>query len=192
MVSQVLSASASGLVEQHLPLARQISARLRRRCSWVAMDELYSYSLLGLTRAAGIYDPAYGVPFANFASQKAMFLAIDEMRKDGILQRRSTKSTARTVSLTSDGDDSGTWWNDLPDESADEDHERFENREFLRVLLTKLPDGDRQFLVMYYADEMTLKEIARVVSMSESSVCLRHKALINRMRKLAKAMTRDP
>lgn len=191
MVSQVLSASASKLVEHHLPLARQISARLRHRCSWVALDDLYSYSLLGLTRAAGIYDPAYGVPFANFASQKALFLAVDEMRKDGILQRRSTKSTTRTVSLTCDGDDSGSWWNDLPDEGADQDHRRFEDREFLQALLMKLSDTDRQFLVMYYADEMTFKEIARVVNMSESSVCLRHKALINRLRKLSKAMIRD-
>ena len=41
---------------------------------------------------------------------------------------------------------------------------------------------------MYYSKHMTFREIAQVFEISESSVCLRHKALIRRLRRLATVM----
>ena len=69
-------------------MVTRIAARLHRWYEWVPVNDLESYAYLGLAMAAKIYQPDRGVPFENFASRKAMYLAIDEMRKDGVLKRR--------------------------------------------------------------------------------------------------------
>jgi len=175
--------SVKTLVTDHLPLARGISTRMKRRYGWVATDELYSYALLGLTMAADAFDPARNVPFANFAAQKAMFWAIDEMRKDGLLRRRDAKPRPRMVPLSTligrelpfDG---------MPDDRADRVRDRIEARDLCAVLLRRLSDTNRRLILMYYADHLTFKEIAKAMRISESCVCLRHAAVIQKLRRL--------
>ena len=58
-------------------------------------------------------------------------------------------------------------------------------REPCTVLLTGLGDSDRRLMLMYYADGMTFREVAEVFGVSESAVCLRHKAILGRLRKIA-------
>lgn len=162
------------LARGHVGLADQISRRLLRRYCWVGLDDLHSYAYLGLTLAARAYDPKRGVPFDRFASTKAMFLAIDEMRKDGILRR--SDSTARTVDLA--GIDIET-----PDPSSNRQLEMLELREFCTELLRKINKPDRELLLMIYAERMTYKEISAIYHISESAICLRHKSLMQRLRK---------
>jgi DNA-directed RNA polymerase specialized sigma subunit len=149
----------ASLVSDHIALARQISARMKRRYTWVAIDDLYSYALLGLTMAANAFDPSRSVPFASYAFRKAAFWAIDEMRKDGVLCRRTSKAGPRMLPLG-------------------------EARDLCAALFGRLPARDRQLLLLYYTDQLTFKEIAAAMDVSESSVCLRHKALIGKLRRL--------
>ena len=37
---------------------------------------------------------------------------------------------------------------------------------------------------MYYADGLTFREIGEVMEISEASVCLRHKAILGRLRRM--------
>lgn len=178
-------------LNDNMPIARQIASRLKRRYTWVSMEDLYSYSLLGLTMSANAFDPDRGVPFPNYASQKGMFWAIDQMRKDGVLRRRSSASMPRVLPFSeaaglSDAEE--TWTPDVHDRNAEEDHKQLEARDLCTALLRQLRSQDRQLLVMYYSKHMTFREIAKVFGISESSVCLRHKALIRRLRRLATVM----
>ena len=188
MRAKTLERPADELISEHMPLASQIAARMKRRYSWVNMEDLYSYSLLGLTMAANAYEPHRGVPFANFASQKAMFWAIDEMRKDGILRRRNAKTTPRFISINDTPSDSDQIGLDVPDDSSAEQRHELEARDLCATMLDHLRSQDRQLLTMYYGQQLTFKEIARIFSISESSVCLRHKALIKKLRKMAHTM----
>ncbi|MCK5114390.1 MAG: sigma-70 family RNA polymerase sigma factor [Phycisphaerae bacterium] len=179
------------MAREHIGIARQISSRLKRRYTWVAMEDLYSYALLGLTQSANAYDPSRGVPFPNYASQKGMFWAIDEMRKDGILRRRSSANMPRVLpfseAVLSANTDEG-WTPDIQDVKADHAKNLMEVRDLSRTLLKRLEDKDRTLLMMYYSEHMTFREIAGVMKISESSVCLRHKALIKRLRRSATSM----
>lgn len=183
--------AARALLDEHLPIARQIAARLKRRYTWVQMEDLYSYSLLGLTKAANAFDDARGVPFPNFASQKGMFWAIDEMRKDSVLRRRSSANMPRVLPFTEaagNADPDDGWTPEVVDGHAPRTREKLEARDLCTTLLCKLRKQDRDLLTMYYADHMTFREIAAVFDISESSVCLRHKALIKKLRRMAGAM----
>jgi RNA polymerase sigma factor (sigma-70 family) len=168
--------SPSCLAANHVGLAGRIAGRLHRSYGWVCLDDLHGYAFLGLALAARAFQADRGVPFDRFAFCKGMFLAIDEMRKDGVLKRRRAKAAVSTGPISGD----------LRDPKGDMPQERMETRDACRSLLGKLKATDRRFLMMYYADDLTFKQIADVFHLSESAVCLRHKTLIEKLRRLAK------
>lgn len=161
------------IVQQNMSLVQNIAHRLSRRYSWVGMDDLNSYAYLGLTQAAKIYDSSRGVPFEPFACRKAMYLAIDQMRKDGILRRADSTCRHREASALE---------LELPDPAADRARELLEAREFCAELFKRLDESAQKLLTMVYAEKLTYREIAKVLDISESAVCLRHKAVIQKLR----------
>ncbi len=162
------------LAQEHVSLATQIAYRLSRRYAWVGLDDLHSYAYIGISLAARAYDPSRGLPFDRFACSKAMFLAIDEMRKDGVLRRADSAALPQESSAISI---------ELPDPSAERDQEQLEAREFCAELFEKLNEQERQLLSMVYVEKLTYREIARVYRITESAVCLRLKSLLERLRK---------
>ncbi len=162
------------IAEQNVSLAKNIARRLRRRYGWVSIDDLNSYAYLGLTLATKVYDSSRGVPFERFACRKAMYLAIDQMRKDGILRRADSTCRRREAAGSE---------LELPDPAADRARELLEAREFCSELFKRLNEQGRKLLTMIYAEKLTYKEIAKVLDISESAVCLRHKAVILKLRR---------
>ncbi|MBN1553373.1 MAG: sigma-70 family RNA polymerase sigma factor [Phycisphaerae bacterium] len=162
------------LARRNLPLAENIARRLHRRYRWVDIEDLSSYAYLGVTLAARSFDPERGVPFERFACTKAMYLAIDEMRKDGILRR---------ADATHHSQDSSIQETDMPDPAADRAAELMEAREFCEEMFHRLDQDGRELLGMVYAEKLTYREISRVLGVSESAVCLRHKALLEKLRR---------
>ncbi|GIW72382.1 MAG: sigma 28 (flagella/sporulation) [Planctomycetota bacterium] len=75
--------------------------------------------------------------------------------------------------------------------SADpaEDAARAEQLERLAGALAALAERDRQVLVLYYHEELLLKEIGEVLGVSESRVCQLHARALRRLRR---AMERQP
>ncbi len=182
------SATQAQLIEDHqyLSIARGVASRLRRRYRWLPPDDLYSYALFGLVRAARTYDPERSVPFAIYAASKALFAAIDEMRKDHVLTRVGIKARPNLVSLDSVlVGDQKLWWH-LCDQTAQKQWNLLEAREWCATMLTKLDAPDRQLIMLRYADDMTFRQIGKVMGLSESTVSLRHNALIMRFRRLAR------
>jgi len=182
MVGSTMTSDAGGpdLLRQHLPMVQQIARRLNRCYSWVDRDDLRGYASLGLALAARSFDPGRGIPFARYAATKATFLAVDEMRRDGLVQRDRRGRHPRMVPLQMD----------ICDPGARDRRDRVEKRDLCEALLRKIRSEDRQLLLMYYADELTFREIAEVFSISESAVCLRHKALMRRLRRLTASSRR--
>jgi len=176
LVSKKGAGKAAGLAVENLPLANRIASRLHHWYGWIPLEDLRSYAYLGLALAERNYETDRGVPFVQFAWRKGMFLAIDEMRKAGVLTRRRSTPGPTFTPLTPD----------VPDPVADDRLDEVERHDLCATLLRKLRQEDRALLSMYYADELTFKEIAKVFSISESAVCLRHKALLKRLRKLAR------
>jgi RNA polymerase sigma factor (sigma-70 family) len=168
------SPQAEQLVREHVPLARQIASRLARRYHWINSDDLMSYANLGLVLASRLWDADRGLPFNRFASRKALYLAVDEMRKDGLLTRADAKQSNTPEHLDPE-------W-DIPDPTSPKRQGRLEDRELCGVLLRALNSRQRELLMMIYSEEMTYKEIAAVYDISESAVCLRHKSALERLR----------
>ncbi len=183
---EVRDNSVQGLVNGHLAMARSIASRLKRRYMWVDSDDLYSYSLWGLTQAANAYSPDRGVPFANFAASKAMFLAIDAMREDRVLRRKCVGGRPVTLLHSQLSPERGAPPEDIPDERSGDPAERVEMKDLVANILERLCPEERQLLLLHYADGMTFLEISQVYDKCESTICLRHKALIAKLRRMVK------
>lgn len=65
-----------------------------------------------------------------------------------------------------------------------EQHDRAELREEMRVALKKLPERQQLLLSLYYTEELTMREIGEVLSISESRVSQLHAQAILNLRAL--------
>ena len=73
----------------------------------------------------------------------------------------------------------------LEDERSPEPDEQVEMQELmalLRVALDELPERERMLLALYYSEEMTMKEISKIMNVSESRICQLHIQAILRLR----------
>ena len=161
---------------QCLPLVRQVAARLRRRFGWIDPGELDGYAFIGLTRAAADFEPDRGGSFGPYAVVKGMFHAIDEMRRDGLI-RRCGADVPPTSALPGE---------DVEDPRGDLTFQQMMDHDAAETLLASLPDDDRMLLMMYYGQSMTFREIGRIRGLSEASICMRHRALIQQLRRVAR------
>ena len=65
---------------------------------------------------------------------------------------------------------------------------RLEAEEILEVVMKMLTDKEKQLVVMYYDEELTLKEIGEIMKITESRVCQIHGAMIQKIRKCLEKM----
>ncbi len=75
----------------------------------------------------------------------------------------------------------------LEDSSATEPSEEAERHEMIELLseaIDRLPERERLLLSLYYQEELTMKEISKVISVSESRVCQLHMQAVMRLRAL--------
>lgn len=69
-------------------------------------------------------------------------------------------------------------------ESPDDALEKKDSKKELEYALKKLPERERMLLVLYYHQNMTLKEIGEIIKVSESRVCQLHSQAIMKLRNI--------
>lgn len=88
--------------------------------------------------------------------------------------------------LDRDNNEDGTAPTELPADPNEEDFtERLEKRQLLEALtaaIKTLPEREWLIISLYYRDEMTMKEIAQILEISESRVCQLHGRALGRLR----------
>lgn len=66
----------------------------------------------------------------------------------------------------------------IPEKQVEED----EMRETLAMVIDKLPERERKVIMLYYFEELTLKEISKILDVSESRVSQLHTKAVSRLR----------
>jgi RNA polymerase sigma factor for flagellar operon FliA len=137
-----------------------------------------------IDEAASALEASLGRPATD--DEVAQAAGIDR----ATLQETRVQVSASFVSLDSpvDGDDfaSATVGDLIPDAHSPNPVELSEKRELLRALvaaLPHLPERERLILSLYYNEELTMKEISRVLEVSESRVCQLHAQALARLRR---------
>ncbi len=158
------------------------------------LDELRSQDWFprSLRRKAKMLEEAYGTLEVQLGrpatdAEVAKRLSIDINELDGIL---GEVAVATIVSLDADtsGDDSenSTSLGDYLADSRTEDIEkviaRQEMKDLIAARMAELPEKEQLVLVLYYYEELTLKEIGEILDVTESRVCQIHTRAIMRLK----------
>lgn len=158
------------------------------------LDELRSQDWFprSLRRKAKQLEEAYsnletrlGRPATD--AEVARELEIDISELDGLV---GEVSVATIMSLdaetnSSDGENSATLVDFLADPAADtieQELARQEMKELIGRRLAELPEKEQLVLVLYYYEELTLKEIGEILDVTESRVCQIHTKAILRLK----------
>jgi len=184
------------LIESHWYLIQHLTTNLYRKFYWIDLDELESYARSGLVLAAIHYDPqrSRDQVFARYARKSAFYLAIDEMRSDGVVRRGSVKKgpLARKTHWSSDI----VMWNDFRgtrhevDSNGTKDLDAVDTKDFCCEIVKRLKPSEKRLVKMFMFDNLLQKQIADLEGVTPSAISLRCKAVVKKMKEIAEKISR--
>jgi RNA polymerase sigma factor (sigma-70 family) len=148
------------LIENYMPLANKLASEKKKSLpSWVSLDDLKSAAYYGLVDAANKFDPERFISFGTYARWRIAGEILDFIRE-------SCRDNERcSISLDVSDENGVSLSARIP---QGEPSENFD--EFFEDLTKGIGDLDKNILLMYYVDDMSLKEIGSRIGVSESRV----------------------
>ena len=124
---------------------------------------------------------------AATVEEVAELLKVEGKEIEGVLAQAQILTLTSFDETTTDqeGDTSGTSLNLLRDTEAQEafqEVEKEEQKQILAEAVEKLPEKEKLVIALYYQEELTLKEIAAVLKLSESRISQLHSQAVLRLR----------
>ncbi len=172
------------LIEHNLRLVVYIAKRFDN--TNIDMDDLVSIGTIGLIKAVGSYNPDKNIKLATFASrcienEILMYLRkTTKSRTEVSLDEPLNVDWEGNMLLLSDvlGTDPEVVYNDV---------EASSEKEILKATFDKLPARERQILELrfglYGKDEMTQKEIADMMGISQSYISRLEKKIVENLKR---------
>ena len=176
------------LIERNLRLVVYIAKRFDN--TGIEMDDLVSIGTIGLIKAVGSYNPEKNIKLATFASRC--------IENEILMYLRKTSRTRTEVSLDEPlnvdfegnmllladvlGTDVESVYNDVEDS---------EEKRILKETFLGLPERERQILELrfglYGKEEMTQKEIADMMGISQSYISRLEKKIVDNLKRNMKS-----
>ena len=134
----------------------------------------------------------FNVSFALENGREATDEEVAEMMGQTLHQYHQTLVDCSWVTVSLDGlldrdtNDDGSAPTEMPADPNEEDFtQRMEKKQLVEALtgaVKQLPEREWLIVSLYYRDEMTMKEIAQILEISESRVCQLHGRALSRLR----------
>ena len=169
------------LVQHYRPIVKYIAEGLHAKLpEKVDFDDLISAGIFGLMDAIDTFDPTRGVKFETYCSPRIRGAILDELRSMDWVPR-SIRARADQLAKTSQTFEISH--GRKPTEEGDKEV-GFSLREcdVKNFLIKNLNKTESLIIVMYYYQEMTMKEIATTLDMSESRVAQMHSSILARLK----------
>jgi len=142
------------LILDYMPLANKLAWEKKRELPpSVDIDELKSAAYMGLVKAANRFSPKYQVAFPTYARFRIRGEILDYLRELRWDIRAKVQNVDQEVL-----------------EILYFDHKISHTGEFFQKVTKSLSAIGKKVLLMYYVQERSLKEIGRVLGLSESRI----------------------
>lgn len=130
-------------------------------------DDLVGYGVFGLLKAAAQYDPSKGVSFVTFACKNIKREIINFIRQKCQRRQKHLEELDReTYQL-------------FTYRESEDDYDDDDERTYVRRMVNKLPQPQRQFVKSYYLKDMSVREY------QQSTLMKRHRIFQLRRQSLA-------
>lgn len=153
--------------------------------------DYFQFGVEGLSEAIDRFDPDYGTKFETYAIQRIRGKIIDELRKVQIKPRLATSDKIdefqySIVSLNKavDGEDGYMLYETIPDDTEVQDitTEKTEMKELLKEAIRNLEERDRLILSLYYYEELSYKEISKILNITVSRISQIHTKILETLK----------
>jgi len=153
--------------------------------------DYFQFGVEGLSEAIDRFDPDYGTKFETYAIQRIRGKIIDELRKVQIKPRLATSDKIdefqySIVSLNKavDGEDGYMLYETIPDDTEVQDKttEKTEMKELLKEAIRNLEERDRLILSLYYYEELSYKEISKILNITVSRISQIHTKILETLK----------
>lgn len=153
--------------------------------------DYFQFGVEGLSQAIDRFDPDYGTKFETYAITRIRGKIIDELRKAQIKPRPDKINGLHYYSMASlnkavDGEDGLMLYETISDNNTEMQDKSAEKKEMLGLLkeaIKSLDKRDRQILKLYYYDELSFKEIEKILNITVSRISQIHGKILDNLRK---------
>ena len=118
-------------------------------------------------------------------------LPVDDVRQTMVDSSRVNMSSLDKKWNDPSGDGDVSEVDVLPDKRSQAPMERLERAEIIRKCTQGLTQKEKMIIILYYYEDMTMKEIGASLDLSESRVSQMHSAIVKRMKKLNRSYQYD-
>ncbi len=175
---------ANRLIEHNLRLVVYIARRFEN--TGVGLEDLISIGTIGLIKAVGTYKPAKNIKLATYASRCIENEILMHIRK--ISNQKTEVSLDEPINMDYDGNE--LLLSDILGTEEDMILKPLEDDVDLKVLrqaVRELPKREREIVVMRFGlegnQELTQKEVAQKMGISQSYISRLEKRIMLRLRK---------
>lgn len=169
--------SPQGVLEMCGAWIGRCARRLHDRMPWGEVDDLTQQGIMTAIEIRETWDYRRSVPFLAYAKPRVFGSMIDMLRQVGAIARNSL---AVGQELWGDGEEPMT------EQSALDIIIRAEDTDSLAAQIEVLPYPERTVISLFYLEELTNREVARIMSITEvKATRLRQRALDKLARGLA-------
>src|SRR6056297_3542591 len=172
------------LVERYMPLVRYNGERIWQRLpDGVDLDDLISAGIFGLMDAIDAFDLDRGVKFETYCVPRirGAMLDVKEVEK-----MQSDANAVGVVSLNKKWYETDSYKDVreidiLEDKKGEDPTRRVQKNDLMRLVTKGLNRNERLIIILYYYEELTMKEIGATLDLSESRVSQMHTSIVNRL-----------
>ncbi len=197
----------NALVTHYYPFARFVALQRRQKLATdvqTDIDDLIANASMALIDAVERYDPGRGTAFTSYATQRLSGAIIDGIREMDWVPRlvRTAQREGRenpvgmgsldAVRFTAGGNgETQTLFDVIEVMGRSERRRRMEGEEFWAEATKGFTKTEKLLLMLYYQDDMTMKEIGQSIGLSESRVSQMHSSIIREFRERRWKNVRD-
>jgi len=181
------------LLERYIGLVHHVAREINRRTRGAELNDLISAGTFGLVRALDSFDRSRGLAFGTYAVRRIRAAILDDLRSQDWTPRAVT-AKARRIEVATTAlryrlgrsprpdevaaqleIDVSTYWRWRDDTAPRTVVSSVSN---LRDAIARLPEKDRTVMALYYYEDLSPRQIAEVMHLTESQVSqIRNQAL---------------
>ena len=162
-------------------LAKSIAIRLAKVFGGIEFETLQFYAFSAIATALLNFDPTREMSLESWVWKKGKYLAIDEMRQDGLVRRKGQREIPKTRGFWTKTDDRGKETSEqesVSDDHGDDAEQRMEILDQIEQVFDLLSPDAKRIIELYYIEEMTMKQVAETLNLSERWIRQLHTVIL--------------